>query len=157
MSLNEAKGYRVSGLTREQQEEAEAEIYGRRYRKETPQMPPQPLSAEEYARMRELLAAHDAQNKTGYQEFDLNNPPTPPYVYREYPKLMYDHKNRCYLQVEDAQGMEAALAKGWKKEPWLDQVAEPEPLLDAESQDGADAAQEKINEARHAKREKVGR
>lgn len=49
---------------------------------------------------------------------DINNPPKEPYVYREFPKLMYDHSDAGrVLTVHDAEEEKQAKRKGYKEKP----------------------------------------
>lgn len=109
MPLNEAAGYRTRPhLNLEQRTRAEADLLG---------IYPMPnLNSDEIERMRSLVAQHDAQNK-GSQVFDLNNPPKKPYVYNEFPRMVFHHEKGLHKVVKHAEELAAALKAGWKKEP----------------------------------------
>lgn len=87
-------------------------------------MGPQALNVGEIERMRDLVAQHDAQNRQGIKEFDLNNPPRKPLVETEYPRVVYDHKGRRARKAANEEDLKAALKAGWKTEPY---PAQPEP------------------------------
>jgi hypothetical protein len=112
MSINESRGASRSNLTRAQQHEALAAIYGIQETK------PMELTHEEIERMREIVASHDSTNKGGIREFDLNNPPKQPYKYQEFPRLVYHHKKRTHKPVHNASQLKAALAAGFDKKPF---------------------------------------
>lgn len=122
MPLNEARGLGGTRhpLTRQQRTEQLAAVYG--IEPETHEMESLAnFSPEQIEQMRALLAAHDAQHGTreGIKQFDLNNPPKAPYVYREYPRCVYHHAKRLTRNAHSDEQLEAALAAGWSKEPFL--------------------------------------
>lgn len=88
------------------------------------------LSPQEIEGLRAMLAKHD-EGTSKVNEFDLNNPPQVPYVYREFPRVIYHHDARKTKVVQNAKELEAHLAQGWEKEPFPAEVEEPE--LDAAS------------------------
>lgn len=97
-------------------------------------METQNLSAAEIERMRDLVNKHDADNRQGIKEFDLNNPPRKPLVETEYPRVVYDHKARKAKKVANEEELKAAQKAGWKTDPYPAQPPEPEPeLADRES------------------------
>lgn len=127
MPLNESSAIPRSNLTRKQQREAEAAIYGL----PTEQMDHEQFSHEEIERMRAILAQHD--RSSGRPEtIDLNNPKTPPYRYQKFPKVIYHHGKREHRIVRSEDELEGFLELGWVDEPY---PAEPpaEPELDAAS------------------------
>ncbi len=128
MPLNEAEGYSHSTLTENQQQEAMESLYGL----ERDPMSPDPLSNDEIDRMRQIIAQHDAKTaQTAMKEFDLNKPSSGPYVYREFPFLLYDHqagKTKAARNHEERQQM---LADGWSESPCATEMPEI-PLTPAE-------------------------
>lgn len=51
------------------------------------------------------------------REIDLNRPPVAPYVYREFPKLLYNHENGRVVEVNDAKSEARELKSGFRNEP----------------------------------------
>jgi hypothetical protein len=49
------------------------------------------------------------------REFDLNKPPTQPYRYQEYPRLLYRQGKTAVVQNDDQ--LQDMLAHGWSKTP----------------------------------------
>jgi hypothetical protein len=137
MPLNE-NHFHHSNLTEKEQREAEKAVYGLTER--TPMTPEVP-TYEERVKMRRWLDAMDQKEAAGgMKEFDLNKPPQVPYVYREFPYLMYhhaDHRTRPARNHEERQQM---LAEGWSEKGF--QAEQPEIPLTAEEH----AEAEKINE-----------
>jgi hypothetical protein len=136
MPINEAAGIRRrSHLTKEQKRQAEASIYG--LQDSLTPMPNEQFSTEDIDRMRAILAQHDAQNRGGIKEFDLNKPPKEPYTFQEFPKLVYDHTARKHQTVRNAHEEKAALTAGWRNEPYPAELPEPAEL---DAEDAAEAA-----------------
>lgn len=112
-------------MTRQERQEAEAQVYGLT---RTPMTPGQ-FSSEDIERMRAFLAQHDAASGKGpgvIKEFDLNNPPKEPYRFQEFPKLVYDHDELKHKVVRNPKEEKAALAEGWQLEAYpRDQVEQP--------------------------------
>lgn len=80
-------------------------------------MPPttDELTFEDRVKMRRMLDALDQKEAGGMKEFDLNKPPSKPYIYSEYPFLMYqDGKTRAARNREEREQM---LASGWREDP----------------------------------------
>jgi len=138
MPINEASRYSNRGgeLTELQKREAEAAIYGLPVL--MPNMQPE-LSAEDIARMRQILAQHDSAQGAGLREFDLNRPPraetlapgTPgangPYQWQAFPRMLYDHENRVYKTVRNQVEQDQLLEAGWRVDPYpAEPPAEPE-------------------------------
>lgn len=73
------------------------------------------------------LPARSDQTETAGQEtfFDLNSPPTEPYVYQPFPTTVYHHATRRNKVVPDQEALDAALAEGWKHTP---PPSEPPPV-----------------------------
>ncbi len=130
MPLHESQGYIHSTLTEKQQREAEKAIYG--LESEPPTMSPEALSYEDRVKMRRYLDqmdAKDAANST--KEFDLNKPPVPPYQYREFPFLMYQHDTKAAKAARNPEEKERMLAEGWSVDPFPAEMPEI-PLTAAE-------------------------
>jgi hypothetical protein len=150
MPLNEASGFRRSGLTREQKRQQEAAIYGL---EGLPDMQNEHLTPAEIERMRAILAQHDqsAAGK-GNNSFDLNKPPKQPYRHQEYPRVIY-HKNGKHKAVKNATEFDAHLEDGWSDQP-VGEVAQAAPALDAESAREAKAIDAQLKKARTAEAKK---
>ena len=84
------------------------------------------LTYEERVRMRRHLDELDAKEAGGHKEFDLNKPLTPPYVYREYPFLMYHHATRKTRPAHNAEQRQRMLAEGWSEDPVMIESPEVE-------------------------------
>lgn len=54
------------------------------------------------------------------KEIDLNRPPKVPYVYREFPKLLYQHENGHVITVHDKKQEAEALKEGFKHKAAID-------------------------------------
>jgi hypothetical protein len=113
--INEVPAYPVH-LTEKQEHEALAAAYG------APMSPE--MTYEERVRMRRILDDLDRKEAGGSKEFDLNKPPVPPYVYREYPFLMYNHGKvagpDAWKMVKPAlnhEQREKMRSEGWSEEP----------------------------------------
>ena len=132
MPINEAAGFHRSNLTQEQKRAAEAAIYGQSV---SNMSSPLQLTQEEIERMRTLVAQHDVQGAV--KEFDLNNPPQVPYVFKEFPMTVYHPKLGNKL-VPDREALEAARAEGWHDTP-NPPAPPPEIELDQASKDEAAA------------------
>ena len=98
-----------------------------------------PISAEEAEQMRELLLKYEREK--GPNVFDLSKPPTPPYVHKEFPKVVYDWSkstaefnemrrtegggmSSVYVpakyvtkNVNDPEELAEALSAGWNEKP----------------------------------------
>jgi len=73
-------------LTDEQKRIQETAAYGL-----PPQQRPLELNNLTHAQiegLRQVVFQHDAQNAAMTRGFDLNKPPTPPYRYQEYPRML---------------------------------------------------------------------
>lgn len=110
-----------SNLTEKEQREALAAAYGLAGVSMTPE-----LSYEERIKMRRHLDALDAKEAGGSKEFDLNKPPVPPYVYREYPFLMYHHQTGQTRPAINYEQRQKLLAEGWSEDPAPAEVPEME-------------------------------
>lgn len=78
------------------------------------------FSPAEIERMRFIIGQHDAQTAgNGAKEFDLANPPVPPYRHQPYPVAMYNHKKRLIKKAETAEQQAQAEAAGWTTEAFL--------------------------------------
>jgi hypothetical protein len=64
-----------------------------------------------------MLDDLDQKQAGGMKEFDLNKPPVPPYVYREYPFLMYHHPTRRAAPALNHEQRQKMLSEGWSEEP----------------------------------------
>jgi hypothetical protein len=129
MPLNEAGGYNLGNLTEKQQREAERAIYGLAEREP---MSPETLSYEDRVRMRRLLDQMDQKEAAGaMRDFDLNKPPAQPYVYREFPFLLYHHADGKTKPALNPEMREKMLAEGWSEAPFPAELPEI-PLTAAE-------------------------
>jgi hypothetical protein len=108
--MNESLG-RPSNLTQKQQREALEAIYGLT-------MTPTPeLTYEERIKMRRYLDQLDQKESGSMKTFDLNKPPQDPYVYREYPILLYKHATGENKPAYDYEQRQRMLADGWSENP----------------------------------------
>lgn len=142
MPLNESRGQPRSTLTREQKEEAMRALYGLPREEEMSE-----FSAQEIEIMRQKVAAHDAQHRQiGVREFDLNRPPKEPYVYQEFPRMLYHHGEQKTKIVYSPEECEAYQAQGWSKDQCPVDFVEPE--LDAATAREAAVLDEQLAEGR---------
>lgn len=93
MPIPEPGAYRPSNLTKKQQQEQLAAVYG------VP-MQTQQLTEVEAAQMRQILARHDSESKP-VQIHDLNRPPQAPYRFQKFPMMVYDLENSYPSRDED--------------------------------------------------------
>lgn len=145
MPLNEAQGYVHSNLTEKQQREAERALYG--LEESAPTMTPDTLTYEDRVRMRRLLDQIDQKEAAGTKEFDLNKPPQQPYVYREFPFLLYHHGQGRTMPVPNNEERERMLAQGWSENP-LPPEAPPEIPLTAAELAEVEAVDKKLEKKR---------
>jgi hypothetical protein len=103
---------RSSNLTEQQQREATAAVYGASMSPNTTE-----LTYEERIRMRRMLDALDQKEGSALKEFDLNKPPVPPYVYREYPFILYHHQSKQAKAAHNHEQRQKMLAEGWSENP----------------------------------------
>ena len=98
-------------ITEEQKRIQEAAAYG------LPQNAglPANYTHEQIEFLRGLIFQHDAQNAAMTREFDLNKPPTPPYRYQEYPRLVY--RGAKTAAAVDEFDLENLLTSGWSLTP----------------------------------------
>lgn len=142
MPLNEARIFRGTrhSLTSQQRTEQLAALYG--VEPETSEMESLAnFSAEQIEQMRAMLAAHDANApREGIKQFDLNNPPKLPWVYKEYPRCLYHHAKRLTRNAHSDEQLEAALAAGWSKEPFLPEGHEAPEAIELDANEAAEIA-----------------
>jgi hypothetical protein len=130
MPLNEAGGYLHSSLTEQQQREAQRAIYGLPERDQ--HMSPETLTYEDRVRMRRILDEMDQKDTmNSTREFDLNKPPAKPYVYSEFPFLMYNHETHQTRPARSDEERDRLQAQGWSADPFPAEGAEI-PLTAAE-------------------------
>jgi hypothetical protein len=130
MPLYEARSFTRSSLTKQQKREQEAAIYGLSSHQINMAVS---LTVEEIERMRQFVLQHDSERNNSIKEFDLNNPPQEPYVYREFPRLMY-RGDATRVATSHAEVAEAE-AHGWSKTP-------PAPKREADSDSEEETALE---------------
>jgi hypothetical protein len=141
MPLNESSGL-ISSLTEKEQKEAMAAVYGL-----GDLMSPDTLTYEDRVRMRRLLDQMDQKDTVGStKEFDLNKPPAPPYVYREFPFLLYNHTSRQAKPAKNQEERERMLAAGWSEDPFPSEV--PEVLLTSDELAEAEEVNQKLKKRR---------
>jgi hypothetical protein len=117
MPLNESSGA-ISHLTEKQQKQAIEAIYG-------DPMSPDTLSYEDRVRMRRILDEADRKDAVGAtKEFDLNKPPVKPYVYQEFPFLMYHHATKQTKPARNNEERDRMMDAGWSAEPFPSQPTE---------------------------------
>lgn len=149
MPINEASGYRKAYLTKEQKREAEAAIYGL---KPINPMDFQELTAQEIERMRAIVAQHDRTNGKS-EEFDLNNPKTPPYRYQRFPKMIYHHTKRENRIVRSEDELQGFSELGWVDVPYPAEPQDQQPVqLDAVSAAEAAKVDEQLAQLRKQKK-----
>jgi len=73
------------------------------------------LTHEQIEGMRRFVQSYDAQNAAITREFDLNKPPTPPYKYQEYPRMLYRGTQTSIVHDDDE--CELMLSQNWSKTP----------------------------------------
>ena len=113
--MNEAAGFKRTGLNREQRAAAEAALLG--VPLQTEQIT---LSHDEAERLRALLQQHDKQSMP--KQFDMNAPPKIPYVFQPFPQMLYDHVNRETMIVHSAEERKEWLAQGWREDAFPREV-----------------------------------
>lgn len=138
MPLNEAESFHHGNLTEKEQQEAMSAIYG--LEKPMTPTPAEILTYEERVKMRRYLDDLDRKEASGVKEFDLNKPPIVPYVYREFPFLMYHHETKRTKAAPNHEIRERMIAEGWSTDPFPAEGTEI-PLTAAEH-----AEVEKLNE-----------
>lgn len=104
MPINESRVVRRSGLTRQQQQDAEMALYGGDMAQTT---------------------QHKDEEKQQEQIHDINNPPRHPFVFEDYPRVLY--KGAENVTVPNAEEEKKHAAKGWKREPPETKPAAEEP------------------------------
>jgi hypothetical protein len=123
MPLNEAQGFHFSNLTEKEQREAMQAVYGLAERGNM--SPITELTYEERVKMRRMLDQLDQKEASGaMKEFDLNKPPVPPYVYREYPFLLYNHSTMKARPAHNHEERQRMLAEGWSEDPFPSEPTE---------------------------------
>jgi len=142
MPLNEAERYHPSNLTEKEQREAVRALYG--LAGEHMHNPnPTDLTYEERVMLRRLLDDADQKDAANaMREFDLNKPPVPPYVYREYPRLLYNHQTKQNKRAHTYEQQQSMLAEGWSEQPLAPQILEVE--LTAQEQEEAEAIDKQL-------------
>lgn len=148
--MNEAagfRGYRNRSLTKEQQQEALAAVYG----VEPNPFMQQQFSAEQLEQMRMILAQHDSgSQRDQMKSFDINNPPKEPYVYREFPRCMYHHTRQITRNAQNHEHMQTLIEQGFSKEPFP--VEAVEEALEVTAAEAAEIARlDKIAKQKKAK------
>lgn len=137
MPIPEPSIYRKTNLSKQQQKEQIAALYG-------VQMPVE-LSFEEVERMRQIVQMHDSQRQP-MQTIDLNNPPKQPYKFQKFPMMIYSTDGQNII-VKSEQQLQDALAEGWLEQPPMTAEAVEQPLA-AKYQSEAAAVQEHIDQLR---------
>jgi hypothetical protein len=84
----------------------------------TPTMNETALSYEERIKLRRLLDQLDQKEAGGMKEFDLAKPPVPPYQFREYPYVMYNHQTRQAKAARNHEEREQMQSAGWRDQPF---------------------------------------
>lgn len=131
MPLNEA--YHHSNLTPTQQREAMEAIYGGNV---TPAADQTDLSFEEVERLRRILDRYDKAQPTR-KEFDLAKPPVPPYQFKAFPFLMYNHSTGKTQAAKSELEKTALIAEGWSVEPFPAEAPAPPQLTAQETAEAA--------------------
>lgn len=131
--LRPARGH---SLNKEQKQEQLAILYGREPHDSFMDSPAN-FSPEQMEQMRAMLAAYDASNPRGesLKQFDLNNPPKTPYVYREFPRCMYHHQKGLTQNAHSHAQVAEMEAAGWSKDAFTPKPAEAEGIDAAEAEE----------------------
>ena len=95
-------------LTEEQKQIQQTAVYGLPQRQS---IDVSGMSHEQIEALRGVLFQHDAQHAAMTREFDLNKPPTPPYRYQEFPRLVYRDSKTAL--ANNADELEELLARDW--------------------------------------------
>jgi hypothetical protein len=103
----------MNHLTNEQKRIQETAAYGLPQQRQT--LDVSGMTHEQIEALRGVLFQHDAANAAMTREFDLNKPPTPPYRYQEYPRMLYRDTETAI--VRNQMELEQSLASGWSKTP----------------------------------------
>lgn len=153
MPLNEARAFRGTrhSLTQQQRTEQLAAVFGLDAHHGARGLDPEPtffmepnlanFSPEQIEQMRAMLAAHDANApREGIKQFDLNNPPKAPYVYREYPRCMYHHKKRLTQNAHSDEQVAAMEKAGWSKEAFLPEGYEAPEAIELDANEAEEIA-----------------
>jgi hypothetical protein len=127
-------------ITEEQKRIQEAAAYG------LPQNAglPANYTHEQIEFLRGLIFQHDAQNAAMTREFDLNKPPTPPYRYQEFPRLVYRAGDMAV--VKDKNQLSNMLSHGYSITPSANMEVSIEPELDSQSAAEAQAIDARLRQ-----------
>jgi len=140
----------MTNLTEQQKRQQEAAAFG------LPQadIDPSKFTHEQIEAFREVVFARDAANAAMTREFDLNKPPTPPYRYQEFPRMLY-RKDKTVI-VKNAAEQAKLLTQGWNLQPVWD-VAVPGAGIDAAAAAEAAAIDAQLNPKREFADEDIER
>ena len=128
MSINEAP-YPHTGLTPAQQRDATTAIYGPAPGSTTIDL--RNLTPEAVNALEAMMVQYHHQNAPVSAEFDLNKPPLRPYnpARHPFPKMIYHHERRSYQIVQNQAQLDYNLGRGWKTEPYPNELPADEPVL----------------------------
>lgn len=93
-------------------------------------MTPTPdLTFEQRVALRQALDLLDQKDAAhSRREFDLAKPPVAPYMYREFPFVLYHHQDRKSKAAQNHEEREQMLAEGWSVTPFPAEPPQPPPL-----------------------------
>ena len=126
-------------ITDEQKRQQDAASYGLPHQA----IDPSKFTHEQIEAFREVVFQRDAANAAMTREFDLNKPPTPPYRYQEFPRMLYRGAKNTI--VKNASERDKLLAQGWTIEPQQAVAAPSAPALDSETAAEVAAIDEKLH------------
>lgn len=89
-------------------------------------MTPEDLSFTDRTRLRQMLDAEDLKQSGGMKSFDLNKPPSPPYVFKEFPCMMFG-EGGATCAAHNSYERDQLRRRGWTDAPsWPGEYSEPE-------------------------------
>lgn len=112
-------------------------------------MTPTPdLTYEQRVALRQALDILDQKDAAhSRREFDLAKPPVPPYVYREFPFLLYNHQTKESKPAHNYEEKQQMLADGWSVDPFPAEPP-PGPPLTAEERTAIEEIDRKLEKRR---------
>src|SRR5215472_6991326 len=133
----------MTGITDEQKRQQDAAAYGLPHQA----IDPSKFTHEQIEAFREVVFQRDAANAAMTREFDLNRPPTPPYRYQEFPRMLY--LGSATKIVKNASERDKSLAAGWTLDPQQAVEVAPAPALEPAVAAEAAAMDAKLKPERH--------
>lgn len=90
------------------------------------------FSYEDRIKLRRWLDDQDQKQAGGMKEFDLAKPPVPPYQYREYPYMMYDHSAGRAKPARNYEERQIMIGQGWSESADPSESQQPIPAPNGE-------------------------